>query len=198
MIQVLNSILSTDICTIKENNKRIVIMSSNSIFPEDYIEIDYNEKQIKIKEIHRNNEKIVLETNDMNRASLVAGVLALRLFYPFKRDEDVEQLRNLIKENLFGKAHQLLDNHFSSNDYSIGTEFYDKVSLIKTGDIADVKYHSQYFAKSAKLPRAYGVLYNYCRKKSFIEAWCAENIELVEHCSDVNEFVELYMLGYIK
>ena len=42
------------------------------------------------------------------------------------------------------------------------------------------------------------VLYNYCKKKSFIEAWCIENAALVEGPVDVNELVELYMLGYIK
>ena len=30
------------------------------------------------------------------------------------------------------------------------------------------------------LSRAYAVLYNYCKKKSFIEAWCIENAALVE------------------
>lgn len=198
MIQILNSILSTDICTINEKNKKIVIMSSDSTFPEDYVEADYSEEQIKIKEIHRSNEKFILETEDANRASLVAGILALRLFCPLKRDELVDQLRTLIKENCFEDAHRLLDNHFSSDGYSIGAECYDKVSLIETGDTADVKYHSEYLAQSAGLPRAYAVLYNYCKKKNFIEAWCAENISLVESLVDINELVELYMLGYIK
>lgn len=45
---------------------------------------------------------------------------------------------------------------------------------------------------------AYTVLYNYCKKKSFIEVWCIENAALVEGPVDVNELVELYMLGYIK
>lgn len=178
--------------------KKIVIMSSNSTFPEDYVEVDYSEEQIKIKEIHRSNEKNILETKDANRASLAACVLALRLFSPLKRDDLVEQLKTIIKENLFEDAHQLLDNHFSSNDYSIGAEYYDKVSLIETGDTADVKYHSEYLAQSEGLPRAYAVLYNYCKKKNFIEAWCAEKIALVESFGDINELVELYMLGYIK
>lgn len=103
-------------------------MSSNSTFPEDYVEADYSEKPIKIKEIHRSNEKIILETEDT----------------------------------------------------------------------AEVKYHSEYLAKGAGLPRAYAVLYNYCKKKSFIEAWCIENAAVVEGPVDVNELVELYMLGYIK
>ena len=173
-------------------------MSSDSTFPEDYIEADYSQEQIKIKEIHRSNEKIVLETEDTNRASLVVAVLALRLFCPLKRDELVEQLRTLIKDNFFEDAHRLLDNHFSPDCYSIGAECYDKVSLIETGDTADVKYHSEYLAQSAGLPRAYVVLYNYCKKKSFIEAWCAENISLVESFGNINELVELYILGYIK
>lgn len=46
--------------------------------------------------------------------------------------------------------------------------------------------------------RAYVVLYNYCKEKSFIEAWCTENAAVVEEPVDVNELVELYMLGYIK
>lgn len=46
--------------------------------------------------------------------------------------------------------------------------------------------------------RAYAVLYNYCKEKSFIEAWCTENAAVVEGPVDVNELVELYMLGYIK
>ena len=54
-MQVLNNILPTDICTINEKNEIIIIMSSNSTFPEDYVEADYSEKQIKIKEIHRSN-----------------------------------------------------------------------------------------------------------------------------------------------
>ena len=29
------------------------------------------------------------------------------------------------------------------------------------------------------LSRAYAALYNYCKKKSFIEAWCIENAALV-------------------
>lgn len=198
LIQLLNSILPTDICTINEKNKKIVIMSSNSTYPEDYIEADYSEEQIKIKEIHRSNEKIVLETEDTNRASLVAAVLALRLFYSLKRDELVEQLRTLIKNNFFEDARRLLDNHFSPECYSIGAECYDKVSLIETGDTADVKYHSEYLAQSAGLPRAYAVLYNYCKKKIFIEAWCAENILFLESFGNINELVELYMLGYIK
>lgn len=173
-------------------------MSSNATFPEDYVEVDYSEELMKIKEMHRSNEKIILETADANRATLVACVLALRLFCPLKRDELVGQLRTIIKENLLEDAHRLLDNHFSSDDYSIGEECYDKVSLIETGDTADVKYHSKYLAQSAGLPRAYAVLYNYCKKKSFIEAWCAKNIALVENSVNINELVELYMLGYIK
>lgn len=198
MIQVLNNILSTDICTINEKNKKIVIMSSDSIFPEDYIEADYSKERIKIKERHRSNEKIVLETEDSNRASLIAGILALRLFDPLKTDELVDQLRTLIKENFFEEAHRLLDNHFSSDCYSIGVECYDKVSLIKTGDTADVKYHSEYLAQSVGLPRAYAVLYNYCKKKNFIEQWCAKYISLVKSFGDINKLVELYMLGYFK
>lgn len=173
-------------------------MSSNSTFPEDYVEADYSEKPIKIKEIHRSNEKIILETEDADRASLVACVLALRLFCPSKRDEIVEQLRILIKDNFYEDAHRLLNTHLSSDSYSIGTECYDKVSLIETGDTADVKYHSEYLAKGAGLSRAYAALYNYCKKKSFIEAWCIENAALVEEAVDVNELVELYMLGHIK
>lgn len=173
-------------------------MSSDSTFPEDCVVLDYSEEQIKIKEIHRSNEKIVLETENANRASLVAAVLALRLFYPLKRDELLEQLRTLIKENFFEDAHRLLDNQFSSNCYSIGVECYNKVSLIETGDTADVKYHSEYLAQSVGLSRAYAVLYNYCKKKNFIEAWCAEYISLVKSFEDVNELVGLYMLGYIK
>ena len=183
LIQLLNSILPTDICTINEKNKKIVIMSSNSTYPEDYIEADYSEEQIKIKEIHRSNEKIVLETEDTNRASLVAAVLALRL---------------MIKDNFYEDAHRLLNTHLSPDSYSVGTEYYDKVSLIETGDTADVKYHSEYLAQSAGLPRAYAVLYNYCKKKIFIEAWCAENILFLESFGNINELVELYMLGYIK
>lgn len=56
-MRVLNGILSTDKCTISEKDQKIVIMSSNSTFPEDYVEADYSEKPIKIKEIHRSNEK---------------------------------------------------------------------------------------------------------------------------------------------
>lgn len=197
-MQVLNNILPTDICTINEKNEIIIIMSSNSTFPEDYVEADYSEKQIKIKEIHRSNEKIILETEDADRASLVACVLALRLFCPFKRDGTVEQLRNLIKDNFYEDAHRLLNTHLSPGSYSIGTECYNKVSLIEIGDTADVKYHSEYLAKSAGLSRAYAVLYNYCKKKRFIETWCTENVALVEGSVDVNELVELYMLGYIK
>lgn len=185
-------------CTIIENNNKIVIMSSDSTFPEDYVEADYSKEQIRIKEMHRNNEKIVLETKDINRASLVAGVLALRLFYSLKRDELVDKLRTLVKENFLEDVHQLLNNQFSSDYYSIGWECYDKISLIEIGNVADVKYHSEYLAQGEELHRAYAVLYNYCRKKSFIEAWCAENIAVVEDFVDINELVELYMLGYIK
>ena len=153
---------------------------------------------VKIKEIHRSNEKIILETEDADRTSLAACVLALRLFGPSKRDETVEQLRIMIKDNFYEDAHRLLNTHLSPDSYSVGTEYYDKVSLIETGDTADVKYHSEYLAKGAGLPRAYAVLYNYCKKKSFIEAWCIENAAVVEGPVDVNELVELYMLGYIK
>ena len=41
-MQVLNNILPTDICTINEKNEIIIIMSSNSTFPEDYVEADYS------------------------------------------------------------------------------------------------------------------------------------------------------------
>ena len=198
MIQVLNSILSTDICTINEKNKKIVIMSSKSSFPEDYIEADYSKEKITIKEIHRSNEKIVLETENVNRASLVAGVLALRLFFPIKRDELVDKLRMLVKEKLLEDACQLLNNEFSSEDYSIGLECYDKISLIEAGDIADVKYHSEYLAQGAGLPRAYAALYNYCKRKRFIEEWCAEKILLLDSCEDISELVELYILGHLK
>ena len=197
MIQALNSILS-DICTINEKKNIIVIMPLNSVFPEDYIEVDYREKLIKIKEIHRSNEKNILETENTNEACAATCVLALRLFSALKRDEVVEQLRTLIKENFFEEAHRLLDKHLSTNDYSIGKECYDKVSLIEAGANADVKYHSEYLAKSAGLPRAYVVLYNYSKKKSFIETWCAENIALVNNFVDADKLVELYMFGYIK
>lgn len=100
-MRVLTSILSTDICTISEKDQKIVIMPSNSTFPEDYVEADYSGKPIKIKEIHRSNEKIILETEDADRASLVACVLALRLFGPSKRDETVEQL----EQNVMIKYH---------------------------------------------------------------------------------------------
>ena len=127
MIQILNNILSADMCTIIENNNKIVIMSSNSTFPEDYVEADYSKEQIRIKEMHRNNEKIVLETKDINRASLVAGVLALRLFYSLKRDELVDKLITLVKENFLEDVHQLLNNQFSSDYYSIGWECYQEI-----------------------------------------------------------------------
>lgn len=39
------------------------------------------------------------------------------------------------------------------------------------------------------LSRAYAALYNYCKKKSFIEMWCIENAALVEEAVDVNELV---------
>ena len=48
-MRVLNGILSTDKCTISEKDQKIVIMSSNSTFPEDYVEADYSEKPIKIR-----------------------------------------------------------------------------------------------------------------------------------------------------
>lgn len=198
MIQLLNSILNTEICTISEKNDKFIIYASDSTYPEDYVEVDYSKNQIVVTEIHRCDEKTIIETKDDKRACFIAGVLALRLFLSLERDELVEQLRSLVKDNLFEDAHRLLMNHFSSIDYEIGEESYDKISLIQTGDFADVKYHSEYLAQGAGLPRAYAVLYNYCKRKKFIETWCLEKTSLVGTFVDINELVELYMLGYIK
>ena len=173
-------------------------MSSDSIYPEDYVELDYSHETIKINEVHRGNEKTVLEIEVADRAYLMAGVLALRLFYPIKRDELVEKLRSLVKEGLLEDAHILLNNSFSLDCYSIGMECYDKISMIEANGIADIKYHSEYLVQGASLPRAYAALYNYCKKRTFIEEWCTENIALVKRFGDISEIVELYLLGYIK
>lgn len=173
-------------------------MSSDSTFPEDYVETDYSKEEIMIKEVHRSNERIVLETEDFYQASLATSVLALRLFCPMKRDDLVEQLKNLVKQNSFEDVYKLLENQFPSDCYSIGRESYDKVSLIITGNNADVKYHSEYLAQSAGLPRAYAVLYNYCKKKIFIEEWCSKHISTETSIRDVKELEGLYMLGIIS
>lgn len=198
MIQVLNSILSTDICIIKEKNKKISILSSNAIYPEDYIEVEHCEEQIIIKEIHRSNEKIILETKDIKRATLVAGVLALRFYCPIERDEVVDRIKTLVKEKSFNDAYELFIQNFSTDLFSIGDEVYDKLSLIETGNIADVKYHSVYLVQGASIPRAYAVLYNYCKKRSFIESWCNENMSLIEDVGYINELVEVYLIGYTR
>ena len=48
-----------------------------------------------------------------------------------------------------------------------------------TADFCNWEWSWGHLAQSAGLPRAYAVLYNYCKKKNFIEEWCAKYISLV-------------------
>ncbi len=72
---------------------------------------------------------------------------------------------------------------------------FSKISLIINGEKADVKFRNEYLVQDINLVRAYGVLYNYCKKLENIREWYGKLHEDSLGNVSRDEVEMLYILG---
>lgn len=183
---------------INEIKNKILISGADTLHPEDYIEISYQNKFIVVSEVHRSDSRVIIETPVKEKALIYARILCMRLFESLDRDCKADELRNFIKNNEIYRANILLQNIFSGNTYSIDTEDIYRISLISNEKRADVKYRNEYLVQDASLARAYGVLYNYSKKLEYIRGWILKINEYNLKDIKADEMEELYILGRIQ
>ena len=195
MISLVKQLLAYDKYSIDVVNDKIIITIADALYPEDYIEVNYQKESIVVSEVHRADSRVIVDTTDKQKAVIYACVLCMRLFEPLSRDARVDELKKQVKNDNIDWANSFLENTFSGDTYAIGIEEVFKISLIAYEKRADVKYRNEYLAQDANLVRAYGVLYNYSKKLENIREWY-KKID-VDNLKDIriDEIETLYILG---
>ncbi len=196
MINILHKVLQNKKYIIKDLKERIILyVNSEHNYPEDYIEIKKEENTYMIIEVHRDIHQIKYNTDDYKDAIVVAVILCKRLFDDIADRSMAETIRGYLKSGNEEKAKKYIINMFGEQIFSIGSEDDKKISMMKFGDKANVKFAGTYLVEDASLSRAYVALYNYCNKLAYISDYYNDIKEQIEFKLSKYSIQKLYILG---
>lgn len=196
MINILHKLLQNDKYIIKNLSEKIILyVNSEHNYPEDYIEIKKADNKYIIAEVHRDIYQIKYNTDDYTNAIVVAVILCKRLFDDIADRIMAETIRDYLKSGNEEKAKNYIIDRFGGQIFSIDSEDDKKISMIKSGDKADIKFAGTYLVEDASLSRAYVALYNYCNKLVYISDFYNDIKEEIGCKLGKDSIQKLYILG---
>lgn len=162
--------------------------------PEDYISVKDMQGNYAICEAHRDKEVVRAWAGDVEEASVLAAALGGRMLHIGANLDAVWQIRGYAAQGHEDQAARFLAGLLDRAMYCIGEEDPSRVSLVKKGRMADVRFARRNLVEGASLPRAYAVLYNYGKMLGEAHSLCQKAWEMGLE-TDTEKVLGLYLFG---
>lgn len=197
MIDIIRRLLQEEEYNLKELDGKIVLFKGNiNIYPEEYIEVEKEPTgEFAISEIHRNVKQIKVKAKKDKEAGVYAVIIYKKLFDNISDRTKIRFIRNCVDIGEEEKALAYCIDRFDNLVYSIDHEDNLKISLIRSKDVADVKFAGEYLAHNAKLSRGYVAFYNYCEKLQYIYSFYNKIQQKLSFSLSCEKILSLYILG---
>lgn len=196
MINMIHQILGDSKYSVRESGIRTILFQGDlSHEPEDYIEIQRISDKYMIFEVHRDSRQMKGYVANRNDAAIYAVIFFKRLFDDMEDRMVVQNIRSYLNCGEEDKAIACIRNKIDESIYSIGREVPSKISLIKTGDKADVKFANECLAESVTLSGGYVAFYHYCKKLMHISKFYNEILGKIDCSLSCQNIKTLYILG---
>lgn len=182
---------------LKELDGKIELFKGNTnIYPEEYIEVEKEPTgEFTISEIHRNVKQIKVKTEKDEEAGVYAVIIFKKLFDTISDKNKIRFIRNYVDIGEEEKALACCIDHFDNLIYSIDYEDSLKISLMRSKNVASVKFAGEYLVHNAKLSRGYAVFYNYCEKLQYIYLFYNKIQQKLSFSVSCEKILSLYILG---
>lgn len=147
----------------QDGAETIICRNETGHWPEDYVSVEQRPDGYAVCECHRDKKAVRAKAGSLEETAVLAAALALRMFGIGADPGTARQIRGLIEQGHEGQAACLLAGRLDQSLYSIRKEDPSRVSLVKRGKMADVRFAGRTIVKGASRPRAYAALYHYGR-----------------------------------
>lgn len=177
-----------------EGDRVRLFNSKNEYYQEDYILIKKFPTGIFVYEVHRDFEKIKASADSMDEA-LIYAIFAYKKLYDRLSDNNV--VRNIRQSINSGNENTVLEyikSNYNKDYYSIDEEVPTKISLIRYGSYADIKFMGKYIEKNVSISRGYVILYNYYIKLNHICLICNMIEDLLGNIFSSRKALTIYLL----
>lgn len=166
MINLIKKFLINEEYHFVEDERSVqVFYGKDSVYPEDYILLRKQEVNIEVLEVHRNEKKEIVISNDENFAIMTTVIICKRIFEAPNNEVSItREIRNEVTKGNTGSANQMLYKNLNANLFSINKEEFYKVSLVRKENESDIKFQGKYIIENANLSRGYVALYNYTKQ----------------------------------
>lgn len=183
---------------IEEENLIQIFYGIGCKYPEDYIIIKKCEDYIELLEVHRDEEKIIIKSNDENFVIITVIVLCKRIFEAPSNDAIVvRELRSEVSNGNIERANKILDENLNSNFFSINEENTGKIIMLNCGEKVHIKFQDKFIVENAILSRGYVVLYNYAKLLMEFEKIFKQLSEEFNTQNKYQNLATLYIIGTI-
>lgn len=197
MIEILKNILKKTNCAVLGNGAEIKIFDKRLVYPEEYIQIRKENVLYIVAEIHRDEKKIILSTDNVNKACTIAAVISRRLFGEDINRNEAHFIRKYAEERNEEAIVDFMTDKGLKDYFAIDREVINRISLIKNENMADVKYAGEYIAKGVSLSRSYVILNNYCEKLRAIYSFYENELKMYINDITFSDIAKLYIWGTI-
>ena len=177
-----------------DNDGKMIFVSNGATCLEDYVEISKKGKIFTVSEIHRNDVKIVKETEEEDTAEIWAIIVAKKMFDELIDNGIIDTIETMVDDGKKSTIPDLLEKIGLSN-YCVWKEERGKISLVPCGDRINIMYHGQLIAEQVREKRAYIILYNYCNKLKAVSVFCSKVDSIMNMHIHINydELIDFYI-----
>lgn len=197
MSSLFNKIINNRIeCRIFENSNYIEILSKESDAQENYIRIGKLKECFRVEMVHRNDVVSICETREMEQAEIVAAILALNAYEKKPQDENIALIREYIKNDKYEEVVHIINSVCEQTSYKIYEENAQGLSLVQNNDLSyTLSYMGKIVMENMNGPRAFSVLYAYCRDLEYFKNWYSNNLDILEGLIEY-DLLETVYLGF--
>lgn len=197
MSSLFNKIINNRIeCRIFENSNYIEILSKESDAQENYIRIGKLKECFRVEMVHRNDVVSICETREMEQAEIVAAILALNAYEKKPQDENIALIREYIKNDKYEEVVHIINSVCEQISYKIYEENAQGLSLVQNNDLSyTLSYMGKIVMENMNRPRAFSVLYAYCRDLEYFKNWYSNNLDILEGLIEY-DLLETVYLGF--
>lgn len=162
--------------------------------PEEYVSVKDMQGSYAICETHRDKEVARAWAGDVEGVSVLAATLGGPMLHTGANLDAARQIRGYAAQEHEDQAARFLADRLDRALYCIGEEDPSRVSLVKKGQMADVRFARRNLVEETSLPRAYAVLYNYGKMLGEAHSLCQKAWEMGLE-TDTEKVLGLYLFG---
>jgi len=189
-------LINQDYHFVEDNSFVRVFYGKNNVYPEDYILFGKQGVTSEVFEVHRDEKKEILKSNDENFAIMTVVIICKRTFEaPNSEASITREIRNEVAHGNIGRANQILNENLNSNIFSILKEKFDRISLLRKGNETDIKFQNKYITENANLSRGYVVVYNYAKRLMEFEKIYSQLKDEFNVKGEYKKLANLYIFG---